>query len=167
MTHHDHHESFMQEALTLASKAAAAGEVPVGAVLVRDGVVIGRGFNRPIVGHDPTAHAEIMALRDACSVAGNYRLPGSTLYVTIEPCTMCFGAVIHARVERIVYGAREPKSGCIDSNLNLQQQACFNHQVKCEGGVLERECSALISDFFTQRRLAKKSEKERLQADEE
>jgi len=162
---HNPHESFMQEALQLAAKAAAAGEVPVGALIVRDGVIIGRGFNRPIGGHDPTAHAEIMALREACAVVGNYRLPGSTLYVTIEPCTMCFGAVIHARVEQIIYGAREPKSGCIESNLNLQQQACFNHQVKCEGGVLGRECSEMISDFFAQRRLAKKSEKGAAQRD--
>jgi len=159
------HESFMREALILARKAANAGEVPVGAVVVRDGLIIGRGFNRPITGHDPTAHAEIMALRKACASAGNYRLPGSTLYVTIEPCTMCFGAVIHARVERIVYGAREPKSGCIDSNLNLQQQSCFNHQLNCEGGVLERDCSELMSHFFAQRRLAKKSEKSGSQSD--
>lgn len=159
---HDAHDSFMQEALILARKAASAGEVPVGAVVVRDGMIIGRGFNRPIVGHDPTAHAEIMALREACTGLGNYRLPGSTLYVTIEPCTMCFGAAVHARIEHIVYGAREPKSGCVDSNLHLPQQDCFNHHVKCEGGVLEPECSALISEFFTQRRQAKKAEKDDL-----
>jgi tRNA(adenine34) deaminase len=156
----DQRESFMREALTLARKAGDAGEVPVGAVVVHNGLIVGRGFNRPIAGHDPTAHAEIMALREACTSAGNYRLPGSALYVTIEPCTMCFGAAVHARVEHIIYGAREPKSGCIDSNLHLQQQACFNHQLKCEGGVLERECGELISDFFARRRLAKKSEKD-------
>jgi len=159
------HESFMQEALLLARKAADAGEVPVGAVVVRDGVIIGRGFNRPITGHDPTAHAEIMALREACTSAGNYRLPDTVLYVTIEPCTMCFGAAVHARVEHIIYGAREPKSGCIDSNLHLQQQACFNHQLTCEGGVLERECGELIGDFFARRRLARKLEKGNSQAD--
>jgi len=156
---YDQHESFMCEALALAHKAAGAGEVPVGAVVVRDGVVVGRGFNQPISGHDPSAHAEIMALRDAASTLQNYRLPGCTLYVTIEPCTMCFGAAMHARIEHIVYGAKEPKSGCIDSNLHLSQQDCFNHQVTCEGGLLEQACSALISEFFAQRRLAKKLDK--------
>jgi tRNA(adenine34) deaminase len=155
----DQHEAFMREALSLACTAAAAGEVPVGAVVVCDGVIIGRGFNRPICGHDPTAHAEIMALREAAATRQNYRLPGCTLYVTIEPCTMCFGAAVHARIEHVVYGAKEAKSGCIDSNLHLSQQDCFNHQVNCVGGVLEQECSKLISDFFAQRRLARKSDK--------
>lgn len=156
---HDQHEPFMREALSLARKAAAAGEVPVGALIVRGGVIVGRGFNQPISGHDPTAHAEIIALRDAAAALQNYRLPGCTLYVTLEPCTMCFGAAVHARVEHIIYGAKEAKSGCVDSNLCLPQQDCFNHQVSCVGGVLERESSALISDFFAQRRLAKKSGK--------
>lgn len=154
-----YHESFMQAALEFARKAAAAGEVPVGAVVVCDGVIVGRGFNQPILGHDPTAHAEIMALRDAAQAAKNYRLPGCTLYVTIEPCAMCFGAAVHARIEHIVYGATEPKSGCIDSNLHLQRQTCFNHQVQCTAGVLEQECGALISEFFARRRQQKKSEK--------
>jgi tRNA(adenine34) deaminase len=155
---HDQHEIFMREALSLARSAAAAGEVPVGAVVVRDGVIVGRGFNRPICSHDPTAHAEIAALRDAATALQNYRLPGCTLYVTIEPCTMCFGAAVHARIEHIIYGAKEAKSGSIDSNLQLPQQDCFNHQVSCMGGVLEQECRVLISDFFAQRRLAKKSD---------
>lgn len=157
---HDQHATFMREALSLARSAAAAGEVPVGAVVVRDGVIIGQGFNRPICSHDPTAHAEIAALRAAATALQNYRLPGCTLYVTIEPCTMCFGAAVHARIERIVYGAKEAKSGCIDSNLQLPQQDCFNHQISCIGGVLEQECSALISDFFAQRRRQKKSDKD-------
>ena len=156
---HDQHEFFMREALQLAQRAAAVGEVPVGAVVVRDGVIVGRGFNRPISACDPTAHAEVMALRDAAATLQNYRLPGCSLYVTIEPCAMCFGAAIHARIERIIYGAHEPKSGCIDSNLHLSQQACFNHQVHCVSGTLARECSALISDFFAQRRLVKKANK--------
>lgn len=157
---HDQHEPFMREALSLARQAAATGEVPVGAVVVHGGVIVGRGLNRPISGHDPTAHAEIMALRDAAKALQNYRLPGCSLYVTIEPCTMCFGAAVHARIEHIIYGAKEAKSGCIDSNLHLPQQGCFNHKVGCVGGVLEQECSSLISDFFAQRRLARKSDKD-------
>lgn len=151
------HEFFMREALVLARQAAAVGEVPVGAVVVRDGVIIGRGFNQPITGNDPTAHAEIVALRAAATAVGNYRLPGCSLYVTIEPCTMCFGALVHARIEQIVYGATEPKSGCVESNLQLPQQSCFNHQVSVVGGLLGAECSALISDFFAARRQQKKS----------
>jgi len=153
------HETFMREALLLARQAAAVGEVPVGALVVRDGVIVGRGFNQPIFSHDPTAHAEIVALRDAAISLSNYRLPGCVLYVTIEPCTMCFGAAVHARIEQIIYGATEPKSGCIESNLQLVQQDCFNHQVAVRGGVLGDESRALISEFFAARRLQKKSDK--------
>lgn len=145
-------EQFMRRALQLAQRAAATGEVPVGAVLVRDGAVIGEGYNRPISSCDPTAHAEIVALRDAAAREGNYRLPGTTLYVTIEPCTMCAGALVHARVARVVYGAAEPKAGVASSHLQLFAAAHFNHRVDCAGGVLPAECSALISDFFRRRR---------------
>ncbi len=146
-------QTYMRRALALAAQAAAAGEVPVGAVLVRDGEVIGEGWNRPISGCDPTAHAEVIALRDAAQRVGNYRLPGSTLYVTIEPCTMCAGALVHARVARVVYGATEPKAGVAVSNLQLFDAPHFNHRVTCEGGVLQAECAALISAFFRSRRL--------------
>jgi len=155
----DQYDFFMREALLLARQAAAIGEVPVGALVVCDGAIIGRGFNQPISGHDPTAHAEIIALRDAAKSVGNYRLAGCSLYVTIEPCTMCFGAAVHARLERIIYGATEPKSGCIESNLQLARQDCFNHQIFVLGGVLSDECSALISEFFAARRLQKKYDK--------
>lgn len=146
-------EHFMQRALELARLAAALGEVPVGAVVVRDGVVIGEGYNRPISSHDPTAHAEIIALREAAAHAGNYRLPGTTLYVTIEPCTMCAGALVHARVARVVYGAPEPRAGVALSNLQLFNAPHFNHRVCCEGGVLQGACSALITDFFRSKRV--------------
>ena len=143
---------WMAQALDLARESAARGEVPVGAVLVREGEVLGRGANQPIGGHDPTAHAEIVALRDAAARVGNYRLPGSTLYVTIEPCTMCFGAIIHARVARLVYGAAEPRAGVCKSNLNLPEQSFFNHRVEVSGGVLAEECGELIREFFRQKR---------------
>lgn len=149
---HTHDETFMRRAMALAKQAAALGEVPVGAVLVQDGEVVGEGYNRPISTCDPTAHAEIIALRDAASHAGNYRLPGSTLYVTIEPCTMCAGALVHARVARVVYGTHEPKSGVATSNLQLFDAPHFNHRVCCEGGVLQEECAAMMSDFFRSRR---------------
>lgn len=145
-------EFFMRKALALAQQAAEAGEVPVGAVLVRDGDIIGEGWNRPISSCDPTAHAEILALRDAAQRVGNYRLPGSTLYVTIEPCTMCAGALVHARVARVVYGAPEPKAGVAASNLQLFNAAHFNHRVLCQGSVLQDECAAMISAFFRARR---------------
>ncbi len=151
-------EQFMRQALQLAREAAALGEVPVGALVVKDGVVVGRGFNQPISSSDPTQHAEIVAIRDAAKALGNYRLPGCVLYVTIEPCTMCFGAAVHARIERIVYGATEPKSGCIESNLSWPEQACFNHAIATKGGVLAHECAGLISDFFAARRKEKKGE---------
>ncbi len=145
-------EIFMRRALALAAEAAAAGEVPVGAVLVRDGAVIGEGWNSPISRCDPTAHAEVLALRDAARRVGNYRLPGSTLYVTIEPCTMCAGALVHARVARVVYGAAESKAGVAASNLMLFDAPHFNHRVSCDGGILRSECSALMSQFFRARR---------------
>jgi tRNA(adenine34) deaminase len=144
---------FMREALVLAARAEAEGEVPVGAVLVRDGEVIGSGFNHPIGGCDPTAHAEVAALRDAAARVGNYRLPGTTLYVTLEPCPMCAGAIVHARVARVVYGARDPRGGAAGSVFDLlPSDARFNHRVACDGGVLEAECAAPLRAFFRARR---------------
>ena len=143
---------WMTKALLLAEKAGAAGEVPVGAVLVKDGVAVGEGWNRPISTCDPTAHAEVMALRDAASRLENYRLPETTLYVTIEPCTMCVGAILHARVGRIVYGATEPRAGAVESQLQLTDMTHYNHKVEVVGGVLAEECSELISDFFRKKR---------------
>jgi len=131
--------------------------VPVGAVVVLKGEVIGEGWNHPISGHDPTAHAEIMALRDAASRVGNYRLVDADLYVTIEPCTMCAGALVHARIRRLIYGASEPKSGVVQSNGQLLSQGWFNHRVEVVAGVLADQCSAKISQFFKQRRRIKKT----------
>ena len=146
-------ERFMREALVLAARAQAEGEVPVGAVLVRDGEVIGRGWNHPIGGCDPTAHAEIAALRDAAARVGNYRLPGTTLYVTLEPCPMCAGAIVHARAARVVFGARDPRSGAAGSVFDLlPSDARFNHHVACEGGVLAAECGERLRAFFRARR---------------
>lgn len=153
----DSDSSWMQQALALAQLAADKGEVPVGAIVVLNDEVIGEGYNQPISGTDPTAHAEVMALRDAARKVGNYRLPGATLYVTIEPCTMCVGAMIHARVERLVYGATEPKAGMVESQFNLLKQPCYNHQIEACGGVLAEACSQMISDFFQRRRREKKS----------
>lgn len=144
--------AWMEQALDLARQAAALGEVPVGAVLVRDGSLLAQGYNHPIAGSDPTGHAEIHALRNAAQALGNYRLPGSTLYVTIEPCTMCVGAIIHARVERLVFGAREPRAGAVVSQLQLLDQSHYNHRVKWSEGVLAEQCSGLISEFFRARR---------------
>jgi tRNA(adenine34) deaminase len=145
--------TFMRRALALAADAEAQGEVPVGAVLVRDGAVIGEGWNHPIGSRDPTAHAEIAALRVAAARVGNYRLPGSTLYVTLEPCPMCAGAIVHARVERVVYGAADPRSGAAGSVFDLlPSDRRFNHRTECEGGVLADECAALLRGFFRQRR---------------
>jgi tRNA(adenine34) deaminase len=145
-------QGFMRAALDLAREAAAADEVPVGAVLVLDGEIVGRGFNQPILRHDPTAHAEIMALRDAASRLGNYRLPGSTLYVTLEPCVMCSGAIMHARVGRVVFGARDPKTGAAGSVIDLYREERLNHHTDIEGGILTKECGALLSAFFAARR---------------
>ena len=143
---------FMREALVLAAQAAAAGEVPVGAVVVKEGTVIGRGSNRPITSNDPTAHAEIVALREAAAKLGNYRLPGCDLYVTLEPCAMCVGAMVHARIARIVYGARDPKTGACGSIVDLPAIASWNHHGRFEGGVLGDECAAILRSFFAERR---------------
>ncbi len=143
---------FMQEALALARQAGLAGEVPVGAVLVHQGQVIARGHNSPIVGHDPTAHAEIRALRDAASRLGNYRLEDCELYVTLEPCPMCAGAMLHARLKRVVFGAPDPKTGAAGSVLDLFANTKLNHQTQVQGGVLSAECAALLQDFFQARR---------------
>lgn len=145
-------EFWMNRALALAKSAADEGEVPVGAVVVRDNCEIGAGYNAPISGCDPTAHAEIMALRDAARRVGNYRLPGATLYVTLEPCTMCAGAIIHSRVSRLVYGACEPKAGAVISTRRTLEEEAFNWRVEAIGGVLEHPCSEVISDFFAARR---------------
>ena len=145
-------ESWMRRALSLAEQASGAGEVPVGAVLVRDGVMLGEGYNQPIMAHDPTSHAEVMALRDAALNEQNYRLPGSTLYVTLEPCTMCYGALVHARVSRLVYAATEPRAGVCVSQLQLPQVAFYNHKMKVEGGLLAEESAALLKGFFASRR---------------
>lgn len=142
----------MQEALTLAREAAACDEVPVGAVVVQDGVIVGRGFNQPISRHDPTAHAEVMALRDAADRLGNYRLPGCLLYVTLEPCVMCVGAIIHARIGRVVFGATDPKTGACGSVVDLFAELRLNHHAEVTGGVLAEECGALLSSFFAARR---------------
>ena len=145
-------DAFMGEALALARAAQARGEVPVGAVVVRDGVVIGRGGNAPIAGDDPTAHAEIAALRDAARALSNYRLPGCDLYVTLEPCAMCAGAIFHARIARVVFGARDPKSGTCGSVIDLFAERRLNHHATVTGGVRADECGALLSDFFAARR---------------
>ena len=142
----------MREALRLAADAAARGEVPVGAVVVLNGSIVGRGFNQPIGTHDPTAHAEIVALRDAGTRVDNYRLTGSTLYVTIEPCQMCVGAMVHARVARLVFGALEPKAGAIESAMRAHEHSALNHRMVAEGGVLEEECRDVIQAFFASRR---------------
>lgn len=143
---------FMEQALEQAGIAALAGEVPVGAVIVRNGEVISKAFNQPITNHDPSAHAEILALRDAAASAENYRLPGTTLYVTLEPCIMCAGAILHARVDRIVYGAADPKTGAAGSVLDVFSSKQINHQTVIEGGMMAQECSQLLRDFFKERR---------------
>jgi len=143
---------WMQRALALAIHAETEGEVPVGAVIVRDDSVIAEGWNQPVVNHDPTAHAEVMALRAAGLAEKNYRLPGATLYVTLEPCVMCAGAIIHARVKRVVYGATDPRVGPAGSAFSLLGSDQFNHLVQVEGGVLESECSSLLRRFFKARR---------------
>lgn len=148
---------FMQHALELAQVAAQAGEVPVGAIIVKDGVIIGRGSNAPIGTHDPTAHAEVQAMRDAAQHLGNYRLVDCTLYVTLEPCAMCTGAIQHARIARLVYGANDPKTGACGSVVNLMAEAKLNHHAEMMSGVLATECGSVLTDFFRQRRLKKNS----------
>ena len=140
---------YMGEALVLARAAQARGEVPVGAIVVQDGTIIGRGGNAPIAANDPTAHAEIAALRDAARVLGNYRLPGCSLYVTLEPCTMCVGAILHARIARLVFGARDPKTGACGSVIDVFGEPRLNHHATVLGGVLADECGKLLSDFFS------------------
>ncbi|MFZ3322277.1 MAG: tRNA adenosine(34) deaminase TadA [Usitatibacter sp.] len=142
----------MREALALADDAARAGEVPVGAVVVKDGRIIGRGFNRPITTSDPTAHAEIVAMREAAAHLGNYRLTGCELFVTLEPCVMCVGAMAHARIARIVYGTADPKTGACGSMVNLPALDTFNHHGRFEGGLLAEECGAILKRFFAERR---------------
>ncbi len=143
---------WMAQALELARLAAGRGEVPVGALVVRDGKLIGSGHNQPIGACDPTAHAEIVALRDAARRVDNYRLPGATLYVTIEPCSMCVGALMHARIARLVFGAAEPRAGAVDSALALASAPHFNHRIECVGGVLADECGETMRTFFRNRR---------------
>jgi tRNA(adenine34) deaminase len=144
--------AFMRQALDLAKQAARTEEVPVGAIVVANGEVIGRGFNCPINSKDPTAHAEIVAMRDAAKNRGNYRLSGCELYVTIEPCTMCLGAMVHARIKRVVFGAPEPRSGSFVSNPMLMDADHLNHKLDWSGGVLEKDCSELMKGFFKGRR---------------
>lgn len=148
----DDDELWMRHALALARRAADAGEVPVGAVLVRDGAVIAEGWNQPIALHDPTAHAEILSLRAGSLALGNYRLNGTTLYVTLEPCVMCAGAIVHARVQRLVFGATDPKAGAVDSVYDVLARPRLNHAVAWRGGVLAAECGDLLRDFFRIRR---------------
>lgn len=147
---------WMRQALELAREARDAGEVPVGAVVVAGGQVIGQGYNQPISSHDPTAHAEVVALRDAAGRLANYRLPGATLYVTMEPCVMCAGAILHARLTRVVYGAREYKTGAHGSIVDVFAEPRLNHHCEIVGGILADECAALISGFFESRRQQKK-----------
>jgi tRNA(adenine34) deaminase len=149
-----HDSVFMQQAISQAHNAWALGEVPVGAVVVKDGQVVATGFNQPIGTHDPTAHAEIMALRAAATMLGNYRLPGCELYVTLEPCAMCSGAMMHARLARVIYGASDPKTGACGSIINLFEQDKLNHHTEVLGGVLAEECGALLKQFFAERRRA-------------
>lgn len=149
---------YMRYALELASQSQAAGEVPVGAVVVKDGEIIGRGFNAPISRHDPSAHAEMMALRDAAQRLGNYRLVGCELFVTLEPCLMCAGAIMHARIARVVYGANDPKTGTCGSVLDVFAERRLNHHTEVAGGVLAEECGAMLSNFFAMRRAQQKAQ---------
>jgi len=146
------HDPFMGEALVQAGAARDADEVPIGAVVVVDGAVVGRGYNQPISSGDPTAHAEIVAIRDAARSVGNYRLTGATLYVTIEPCLMCVGALVHARIGTVVYGASEPRTGALESTVRAGDLPGHNHRVAIVSGVREEECRALIQEFFRARR---------------
>jgi tRNA(adenine34) deaminase len=152
MTQAELDQQYMRMAIEQAQLAAQSGEVPVGAVLVRDGQVISKAFNKPIANHDPSAHAEILALREAALVEQNYRIPGATLYVTLEPCVMCSGAMLHARVGRVVYGAADPKTGAAGSVLDLFSSKQINHQTSVEGGIMSEECGQLLRDFFKGRR---------------
>ncbi len=146
------HEHWMRRALDLADRAERAGEVPIGAVVVRDGELLGEGWNQVISARDPTAHAEIVALRDAARRADNYRLPGAVLYVTLEPCTMCAGALVHARIGQLVFGAKEPRAGVVCSNSSLLDEPWYNHRVSWQGGVLADESANRLKAFFQARR---------------
>jgi len=148
----DFDESFMRFAVIEAHKSKAINEVPVGAIIVMNNEIISRAYNQPISRNDPTSHAEINALRNAAMKVGNYRLPGATLYVTLEPCAMCYGAIVHARISRLVFGAYDPKTGVCGSSLNLHEQACFNQKPKITSGVLQEDCSVILKDFFKERR---------------
>ncbi len=148
----DPHDTFMRAALDEARRGLEREEVPVGAVLVIDGAIVGRGFNQPITAVDPTAHAEVVALRAAATAIGNYRLVGGTLYVTIEPCLMCVGAMVHARIDTLVFGAPEPKAGAVVSAMQAHQHPALNHTITVVGGVLEDDCRALIQEFFKLKR---------------
>ena len=148
----DSDEHYMEMALAEARNAAAAGEVPVGAVILVDGVIVARAFNKPISTNDPTAHAEMLALREASQKAGNYRLASATVYCTIEPCMMCAGAMIHARIARLVFGALDPKAGSAGSIYNVLSDPRLNHRVEVVFGIRQTECSALLQNFFSQRR---------------
>lgn len=149
----DNDQQFIQHALMLAQKAETEGEVPVGAVIVFDNKIIAQGWNQPIQSHDPSAHAEIIALRNAAKNIGNYRLKNTTLYVTLEPCAMCVGAMIHARVDRLVFGATDPKAGAVKSTFQLLDDQRHNHVIQWKGGVLADECGQVLKAFFKRRRL--------------
>jgi len=150
-------DAFMRAALDEAVKAREAGEVPIGAVIVKDGAIVATGFNQPISSHDPTAHAEVVALRAAASAIGNYRLTDATMYVTVEPCLMCVGAMVHARIGLVVYGAAEPKAGAITSMIAAHELPGLNHRPQVEGGVLEEQCRQLLQQFFQDRRASARS----------
>ncbi len=162
MTRENRDEYWMEQALQLAERAASLNEVPVGAVVVLDDQVIGEGWNQPISGHDPTAHAEVMALRAAAQHCENYRLVGAELFVTLEPCSMCAGAMVHSRIKRVIFGAYEPKAGAVVSQQRFLEQSWLNYQVMWTEGVLAEACSAAISRFFQVRRQQKKAEKSAL-----
>ncbi len=148
---------FMQQAMAQAKLAESHNEIPVGAVVVLNGEIVGRGFNQPISSTDPTAHAEVIALKDAAKNIGNYRLIDCTLYVTLEPCVMCSGAMVHSRIARVVYGACDYKTGAVESVMTLLEHESHNHRVEASGGVLAQECGQMLSDFFARRRKEKKA----------
>jgi len=152
MTQAELDQQYMRIAIEQAQLAAQSGEVPVGAVLVKDGQVISKAFNKPIANHDPSAHAEMLAIREAALAEENYRIPGSTLYVTLEPCAMCSGVILHARIDRVVYGAPDPKTGAAGSVLDIFASKQINHQTSVEGGIMSEECGQLLRDFFKGRR---------------
>jgi tRNA(adenine34) deaminase len=145
-------EKWMRRALTIAVKSSEKGEVPVGAVLVQNGAIAGEGGNSSITLHDPTAHAEIIAIRNGAAAASNYRLPGTTLYVTLEPCIMCVGAILHARIKRLVYGAADPKTGAVSSIYNIGSDGLLNHSLEITGNILQEQCASLLKLFFKERR---------------